>query len=393
MLPSGWPAAPRTPGTLSGVRILDLSRILAGPYAAMLLGDLGADVIKVEHPDGDDTRRWGPPFVGKTAAYFLAANRNKRAILADFLEPADNALVTYLADHADVVVENFRPGSLRNVGLDYESLRERNPGLIYCTITGFASDSKDGGRPGFDLVVQAMGGIMSVTGETDRDPVKVGVPISDLVAGMHATVAVLAALYEREQTGRGTHIEVPLLDATVASLVNQSMNWLVGNQQSGPMGSDHPTVVPYRGFRTASGDMVVAVGSDRQFAALCAVVGRPEWISDARTATNDARRENREWLTGELEAILAKGSRDEWLERMAASGVPCGPIRTVSEVFSEGDVTERMVRQIESPVLGALPQVLSPFLLDGKHAPIDLAPPGLGEHDLAIRRAVGAEVM
>jgi crotonobetainyl-CoA:carnitine CoA-transferase CaiB-like acyl-CoA transferase len=371
------------------VRVLDLSRVVAGPYAAMLLGDLGADVIKVEHPDGDETRRWGPPFRGGTAAYFLAVNRNKRGITADFRDPEDNALVRRLADQAQIVIENFRPGSLANVGLDYETLRMTNPRLVHCTITGFPSDGPHRTRPGFDLVAQAMGGLMSVTGDAGGRPVKVGVPTADLTTAMHATVAVLAALYERDRTGLGRLVEVALIDAQVSALANQAMNWLLGGIDPQRMGSDHPNVAPYRAFQTATGDIVVAVGNDNQFASLCIAIERPTWASDPRFRTNTARLEHRVLLDAELEPLFASAGRDEWLALLDSHDVPCGPVRSVAEVFADPDVTDRLVRSTHSFVMGDVPQVLSPFRFDGQYPVISLPPPGLGEHDAAIREASG----
>jgi crotonobetainyl-CoA:carnitine CoA-transferase CaiB-like acyl-CoA transferase len=384
-----WPSVERSPGPLSGIRVLDLSRVLAGPYATMLLADLGADVIKVEHPDGDEPRRWGPPFLGGTAVYHLAMNRNKRSLRLDLKDPDDCSVARQLAANADVIVENFRPGSLAAFSLDADSVRVDNPGCVYCTISAFGSDSELRMRPGYDLVVQAMGGIMGVTGEPGRPPVKVGVPNADLAAGMYATVAVLAALFqrehERENKAPGRNVEVALLDAQVAFLANQSMNWLAGGMDPQPLGSDHPNVAPYGAFETGTGFIVVAVGNDKHFRQLCAAVGRPAWAEDPRFASNGLRVQHREVLRAELTNVLKASPSAYWLDTLTASGVACGPVRSISEVFADPLVTERMVRTVPDPVVGEVPQVLSPFRFDGKSSPIDLPPPSLGSHDDDIR--------
>ncbi len=365
--------------------MLDLSRVLAGPYAAMLLADLGADVIKVEHPEGDEPRRWGPPFMGATAVYHLAMNRNKRSLRLNLKDAADRSLARQLAATADVIIENFRPGSLRAYGLDEVSVRAANPKCVYCTVSAFGSDGDQRMRPGYDLVVQAMGGIMAITGEAGRPPVKVGVASADLAAGMYAAVGILGALFQREQEGRGRHVEVALMDAQVASLANQSMNWLAGGMDPQPLGSDHLNVAPYGGFETADGYIVIAVGSDMHFRRLCAAIGRPGWAEEPRFATNALRVEHRDLLRARLTTVLKTRASSHWLEVIESAGVACGPVRRVSEVFADPLVTERMVRMVPDPVLGEVPQVLSPFRFDGQPPAIDLPPPALGSHDDQIR--------
>jgi len=356
----------------------------------MLLADLGADVLKIEHPDGDETRRWGPPFVGDTAAYYLAINRNKRSVTGDLSDAVDNAMVRELASVSDVIIENFRPGALKRFNLDYATVRTSNPLVVYCTITGFGSDGPESARPGFDLVVQAMGGLMSITGEASGDPVKVGIASADLLAGTHATIAVLGALMERTVTGQGKAVEVSLLDTQIATLVNQAMNWLVGGIVPERMGSDHPNVVPCRAFPTATGHMVVVVGTDKQFRALCDVVGRPELARDERFSTNVARVANRDRLVADLSEIFWQRDRAEWLVALESADVPCGPVRNIDEVFNDPIVADRMVRHIDG-VYGNVPQVVSPFRLDGKYPAVDLPPPILGEHNDQFRQSALSE--
>lgn len=388
--PADWPAADGLRGPLAGVRVLDLSRVLAGPWATMVLGDLGADVIKVEAPAGDATRHWGPPFLGDTAVYYLTANRNKRSIAVDLAEPASRAAVRRLAAAADVVVENFRTGGAERFGLGYDDLRDVNPGCVYCSITGFGSDTARTREPAYDLVVQAAGGIMGITGAAGEPPVKVGVASADIFTGLYAAGAILAALVERASTGTGSRIEVSLMDSQVATLGNQALNWLAAGFNPQRLGSDHPNVAPYGAFATASEYIVVAVGSDEQFAGLADVLGRPDWPRDERFSTNLARVANRELLRGELERVLRSGSAESWLARLRERLVPCGPVRDVAAVFADADVSERLVHAVEHPSLGSVPQVLSPFRFDGAWPAVTQPPPALGQHTDEILAHLGS---
>jgi crotonobetainyl-CoA:carnitine CoA-transferase CaiB-like acyl-CoA transferase len=388
-----WSEGEGVAGPLAGVKVLDLSRVLAGPYATMLMADLGADVIKVESPAGVATRGGGPPFVEDTAVYYLTANRGKRSVVLDLTTGEGQAAALALASAADVLVENFRPGGARRFGLAYENVRAVNPRCVYCSITGFGTGSEREHDPTYDLVVQAAGGIMGITGVDGEPPVKVGVATADLMAGLYAVTATLSALLERERTEAGRHVEISLMDAQVASLGNQALNWLAAGLNPGRLGSDHPNVVPYGAFLTGSDYIVVAVGNDAQFGRLAAAVDRTEWAADARFSTNGARVANREALRVALEAILCTRPADAWLEALRAAGVPCGPVRDVAAVFADPEVRERMVRSIPHPRLGSVPQVLSPFRFDGAPAAALRHPPELGEHtdevlaDLEDRRA------
>ena len=302
----------KAPLPLAGLRVLDLSRILAGPYAAQLLGDLGADVIKVEHPHGDDTRRWGPPEFEGGAAYFLTCNRNKRSVALDLADPRDHAALLELVAGADVLLENFKVGGLARFGLDHASLAPRFPRLIYCSITGFGQTGPDAGRLGYDAMIQAMSGLMSVTGPDADHPTKVGVAVADLSTGLHAAVAILAALLERQRSGRGQYIDLALLDVQVAGLANVAMNFLCTGHVPRPLGDAHPTIVPYQSFATADRRLMIAVGNDAQFRSFCAVLDEP-WADDPRFATNPARVAHREPLVAAIAARLAERPRDRWL--------------------------------------------------------------------------------
>jgi crotonobetainyl-CoA:carnitine CoA-transferase CaiB-like acyl-CoA transferase len=353
----------------------------------MLLGDLGADVIKVEPPDGDSTRHWGPPFVGDTAAYYLAANRNKRSVVLNLKDPGDLAIVQRLVGAADVVVENLRTDSAARFGLSYEEIARRNEQCVVCTITGFARGSEREHDPAYDLVVQAAGGMMGITGIEGMPPVKVGVATADLMAGLFASTAIVSALLGRDARGRGCHIEVPLMDVQVASLANQGLNWLAGGLNPERMGSDHPNVTPYGAYATEDGYIVVAVGTDAQFKDLGHAIGRPELGEDPRFATNTARIERRAELRSALESVLVTRPGAKWIEVLRAAGVPCAPVRDVAEVFTDPDVAGRLVRFVQHPRLGEVPQVLSPIRLDGESLPIVLPPPDLGADTAAVRGA------
>jgi crotonobetainyl-CoA:carnitine CoA-transferase CaiB-like acyl-CoA transferase len=366
---------------LQGVRVLDLSRVLAGPYATMVLGDLGADVLKVEHPErGDDTRHWGPPFAGGESAYFLSVNRNKRSIGVDLKNQEGLERIKTLAAGADVVIENWRRGALEKLGLGYEALREENPDLIYCSITGFGP-GPDEDRPGYDFLVQARGGVMGITGQPGGEPTKVGVAISDIVCGLFASNAILAALYRRSATGEGTRIEVPLFESTLGWLANRGQEYLVSGKDTGLIGNAHPSIVPYQTFHASDKPLVVAVGNDTQFANLCRALGRPELAEDGRYATNPDRVSNRQTLIVELQQEFGKRTADEWAKEIRAAGVPSGPVNTLADVFADEHVLgSGMLQDLDHPSAGPLRMVASPVIADGEHLPIRHSPPTLGQH-------------
>ncbi len=369
---------------LEGLSVLDLSRVLAGPYATMVLGDLGADVLKVEHPErGDDTRHWGPPFaggVGGESAYFLSINRNKRSVGLDLKEPDDLARLKELAAGADVLIENWRRGALEKLGLGYEDLREANPALIYCSITGFGP-GPDQDRPGYDFLVQARGGVMGITGHPGEEPTKVGVAISDIVCGLFASNAILAALHRRSVTGEGARIEVPLFESTLGWLANRGQEYLVSGEDSGLIGNAHPSIVPYQTFDASDKPLVVAVGNNTQFVNLCEAIGRPELAEDERYATNPDRVANRKALIAELQKEFPRRTADEWTEEIRGAGVPCGPVNTLADVFADEHVVDSGILQdVEHPTAGTLRMVASPLLVDGERLPIRRPPPTLGQH-------------
>ena len=389
-------------GPLSHLRVLDLSRVLAGPWAGQILGDLGAEVIKIERPGtGDDTRSWGPPYLqgadGNTelSAYFLTANRNKQSLAVDIAHPEGQALVRKLVAESDVVLENFKVGGLKRYGLDHDSLRRINPKLIYCSITGFGQDGPYASRPGYDFLIQAMGGLMSITGQPDGEPgagpMKVGVALTDIMTGLYATIGVLAALSHRDRTGEGQYVEAALLDVQVACLANQAMNYLSTGKAPARMGNAHPNIVPYQDFPTADGNMVLTVGNDQQFARLCDVLGHPEWASDERFATNRARVANRKELIPKLRQATVMRSTREWVGILEQAGVPCGPVNTLDQVFEDPQVLARGMRQtVTHPSLGEVPTVGNPIKL--KLTPVDYrtAPPLLGEQsEQVLQRVAG----
>jgi glutaryl-CoA transferase len=366
---------------LEGVRVLDLSRVLAGPYATMVLADLGADVIKVEHPErGDDTRHWGPPFAGGESAYFLSVNRNKRSIAVDLKDPEGLQRVKRLAAGADVLIENMRRGALERFGLGYEALGELNPDLIYCSVTGFGP-GKDRDRPGYDFLIQARAGVMGITGSPDGEPTKVGVAIADIVCGLYAATAILAALRRREDTGEGARIEVPLFEATLGWLANRGQEYLVSGEDKGRMGNAHPTIVPYQTFDASDRAVAVAVGNDAQFRRLCEAIGRPELADDERYATNPARVANREELVEILQQEFSRLTADEWVERIREARVPAGPVNALADVFSDEHVLSSGILQtVEHPAAGVLKMLASPLLVDGERPPVRRPPPTLGQH-------------
>ncbi len=386
-----------TASALQGIRVLDLSRVLAGPWASQLLGDLGADVIKVERPGaGDDSRSWGPPWVeagdadNRQAAYFQCTNRNKRSITIDMATPEGQAEVRALAARADVVLENFKVGGLKGYGLDYESLKAINPRLIYCSITGFGQTGPYAKRAGYDFLIQGMGGLMSLTGRADGDegagPQKVGVALVDIMTGLYATIGVLAALQHRERSGQGQHVDLALLDVQVATLANQAANYLASGEAPRRLGNAHPNIVPYQDFPTADGDMILAIGNDGQFARFCAIAGHPEWSSDERFATNPARVANRALLIPLLRQATVMRTTAEWIAALEAQAVPCGPINRIDQVFADPQVQARGMKiEVAHPAFGSVPLVANPIRLSATPVQYRIAPPMLGEHSDAVR--------
>ena len=387
------------PAALSHITVLDLSRVLAGPWSGQTLADLGADVIKIERPGvGDDTRAWGPPYLKDAAgndtresAYFLSANRGKKSLTVDISQPEGQDIIRRLAAQSDILLENYKVGQLKKYGLDYASLRAVNPRLIYCSITGFGQDGPDAQRAGYDFMIQGMGGLMSVTGAPDgvpgAGPVKVGVAVTDLMTGMYATVGVLAALAQRERSGVGQQIDIALLDVQVAMLANQASNYLVGGQVPGRLGNAHPNIVPYQAFASADGHLILAVGNDRQFGAFCAVAGHAEWAADERFASNAARVRQRAALVALIEPVLRTRATRTWLAQLEQAGVPCGPINTLDQVFAEPQVRHRRLeRRLPHALVDALPTVAIPLRMSASTDAGVCAPPLLGQHTHEILR-------
>lgn len=370
------------PAPLSGLRVLDLSRVLAGPLATMTLADLGADVIKVERPDmGDDTRQWGPPFQGDDAAYFLSLNRNKRSVVIDLKSAEGVAAVRRLATEHDVLIENFRPGLMAGLGLALEELREVNPRLVTCSLTAFGDDASEAAeRPGYDIIMQALSGLMSITGERGGGPTKTGVALLDVITGLYATVGILAALAERERTGRGRHVSVSLFEASVAGMVNQAANYLIGGVVPHASGSQHPNIVPYQAFHASDRPFILAAGNDRLFRRVCESLNRPAWADDERFVTNEARVRNRETLVSLLAHVFSTRPASRWLGLLAEAGVPCAPIRGMDEVFSSPE-GEAAVETVQDPGRSTqLKLVRDPIRFDDQTLPTRLPPPRLGEH-------------
>ena len=365
---------------LSAIRVADFSRVLAGPLATMVLGDLGADVVKVERPGtGDDTRAWGPPFVGDDAAYFLSLNRNKRSVVLDLATDEGRAAARRLALSSDVVVENFRPGLMRSFGLGYADLAGERPDLVYCSLTAFGEEEGSASRPGYDIIVQALSGLMSFTGHPGGEPTKVGVALLDVICGLYAASGIQAALVGRARTGRGARITVSLFDASVAALVNQAANHLLGGTVPEPMGNQHPNIVPYQLFESADRPFILAAGNDRLFARTCEVLGRPELAGDERFATNEARVRNRRELIPMLQDAFHERPSDRWIAALEAAAVPCAPVRRVDEVFASPEGAA-LVQQVEDPERGVLRLVAAPIRVDGLVTPARRPPPRLGEH-------------
>jgi formyl-CoA transferase len=370
------------PLPLEGVRVLDLSRVLAGPYCTMMLGDLGADVLKVERPGtGDDTRQWGPPFAAGESAYYLCCNRNKRSLTLNLKARAGREIAARLAERSDVLVENFLPGTLDAWGLSYAELARANPRLIYCSITGFGHTGPRRDEPGYDIMIQAMAGVMSITGEADGPPMKLGVAISDITAGIFASSAILAALYAREQSGAGQQIDMALFDSTIAWLANVGSNYLVSGAVPGRQGTAHPNIVPYQAFEASDQSLIVAVGNDAQFARLCTTIGLGALAADPRFETNALRVQNRSELIPLLAAKFACRPASEWLRELERAGVPCGPVNTVDRVFADLQTAAReMVIEVPHPTIGRLKLAGSPLKLASVDQVPRRPPPLLGEH-------------
>jgi crotonobetainyl-CoA:carnitine CoA-transferase CaiB-like acyl-CoA transferase len=375
---------------LARIRVLDLSRVLAGPYCTMLLSDLGADVVKVERPGvGDETRTWGPPYIAGEAAYFLSVNRGKRSVAIDLSRPEGRDLAQRLARRADVVLENFRAGTADRLGLGYDELSRNNPGLVYCSIGGFGTGRVPEGRPGYDFVLQAESGLMAVTGEADGRPLKVGVAVVDVLSGYAAATAVLAALVARGSTGRGERIEISLLDTALSALVNVAQSTLVTGSEARRYGNAHPNIVPYETFATAEGELALAAANDGLYRRLCTVIGRPDLADDERYATNPARVAHRDELTAELRAIFATRRADEWITLLAAAGVPAGKVRGVLDAIEEAERAGRAATTtVEHPTGGTLTMIASPLRPDsGVRKPEP--PPLLGQHTREVLAELG----
>lgn len=378
-------------GALSDILVLDLTRVLAGPYCTMMLGDFGADVIKIERPGrGDDTRHWGPPFTESgLSAYYVCVNRNKRSVTLNLKSEAGREVLRDLASRADILVENFKVGTMDRLGVGYDSLRERNPGLIYCAVTGYGQTGPYHERPGYDTVIQAQGGIMSITGPADGAPHKVGVAIVDITAGFNALASILAALHHRDRTGEGQYIDIALFDAQLGWLANIASNYLVSGEPPQRYGNGHATIVPYQTVVTADGYLMLAVGNDGQFARLCEVIGRPELAEDQRFATNPARVEHRDDLIPILEEIFETRPTQAWIEDLLDAGVPCGPVNDIPTALSDPQAQARdMVQEIEHPQAGTIPLVGPVPKLRETPAEIRRAPPLLGEHTEEVLRDV-----
>ncbi len=371
-------------GLLSGVKVIELARILAGPWAGQTLADLGADVIKVEAPEGDDTRNWGPPFVDqdgeRTAAYFHATNRGKRSVICDFRTEEGQATVRDLVADADILIENFKVGGLAKYGLDFKSLHEVNPRLIYCSITGFGQDGPYAHRAGYDFIIQGMAGLMSITGDPAGQPQKVGVAVTDLFTGVYATTAILAALHQRSVTGLGQQIDVALMDVATGILANQAMNYLVGGKTPQMMGNAHPNLAPYAVFDCADGWIILATGNDGQYGRLCEILGLPEMAADPQFLRNSDRVSNREAMTALLNAQTKRWSKNDLLTACEAKGVPAGPINDIEEVFADPQVVARGM-QIAP---GGLPGVRSPMTFSAAELTLDRPAPRLGQHQQEI---------
>ena len=385
-------------GPLTGIKVLDMTRVLAGPWAGQVLADMGADVIKVERVGrGDDTRGWAPPFVKNAngqdsteAAYYHCANRGKKSITVDFTTNEGQEIIRKLLADTDIVLENYKVGALAKYGLDYENLRADFPGLIYASITGFGQDGPYRDRAGYDFMIQGMSGLMSVTGEPESDPQKVGVALTDVMSGLYASIAVLGALRHRDVSGEGQHIDLALMDVAVAAMANQAQNYLASGAAPQRMGNAHPNLVPYNVFKTSDGHVIIAVGNDGQFARLAKLLGQGGWAIDPRFKTNTARVKNRDQLIGYMNQIIRTRRRDAWLTDLSKANIPCGPINDMKDVFNDKQVQHRGLKmRLTHPELGPVPMVKSPINYSVTEQEYDLAPPKLGEHTDEILKGAG----
>jgi formyl-CoA transferase/CoA:oxalate CoA-transferase len=379
------------PGSLSGLTVIDFTRVLSGPYCTMVLADHGARVIKLEHPvRGDDTRHWGPPFVGEESAYFLSINRNKESLTLDFKQPAGQRILHQLLAGADVVVENFRPGTLDAAGFGAAAVLEQYPRIVYCSISGYGQTGPRREEPGYDAVMQAEGGLMSITGEADGPALRLGVAITDIVSGLFAAQGVMAALIAREKTGRGQQVDIGMLDATAALLTYQAGNYFVSGQVPGRLGNRHPTIVPYESFHASDGEFVIAGGNDEIWRRLCRVIGRPGLADDPRYCTNKARVTRYGEVRAELESALGKRTRAEWVRELTAAGVPCGSVREISEVLADPQLAAReMVAEVAHATIGTARVISSPVKLSETPPSVRTAPPTLGQHTTAVLHELG----
>jgi crotonobetainyl-CoA:carnitine CoA-transferase CaiB-like acyl-CoA transferase len=388
-------------GPLQGFRVLDLSRILAGPWASQMLADLGAEVIKIERPgSGDDTRAWGPPYMPDESAaattesaYFHGANRGKQSLCIDMGNPRGQALIRDLVQHSDVLIENFKVGGLARYGLDYDSLNAINSKLVYCSITGFGQTGPYAARAGYDFMIQAMGGMMSVTGEADGQPMKIGVALADVLTGLYAANAIQAALIHQRESGQGQYIDMALLDVQVATLANQAMNYLATGNSPRRLGNAHPNIVPYQAFQTADGFIILAVGNDAQFERFCDLAGKPELGADTRFQKNSERVKHREALVPQVEEIMRSKTSADWLEQLHARGIPCGPINDIEQVFADPQVQHRGLQlELDHPVAGKVASVANPIRFSQTPIEYDQAPPLLGQHtDAVLQRILGLD--
>ena len=377
-------------GPLTGFKVLDMSRILAGPWAGQMLADLGAEVIKIERPGpGDDTRHWGPPYLrdkdgrdSDDAAYFFCANRGKQSVTVDITQPEGQEIIRQLASQCDALIENYKVGGLAKYGLDYPSLQQLNPQLVYCSITGFGQTGPYAGRPGYDFLIQGMAGLMSLTGEPDSQggsPVKVGVAVTDLLTGLYAANAIQGALLERNQSGLGQYIDLALLDVQVAALANQASNYLIGGEIPQRLGNAHPNIVPYQAFSTADGHIILAVGNQGQFERLCQILGKPDWFKDQRYHSNSARVENRQQLCTQISQLLEQRSSEDWLTALEQQQIPCGPINNLEQVFNDPQVLARnMLVNIEERRSGELTLAANPINYSRSQINYSVPPPELG---------------
>ncbi|HEX3246057.1 MAG TPA: CoA transferase [Chloroflexota bacterium] len=372
---------------LQGIRVLDFSRILAGPYCTMVLADMGAEVIKIERPGtGDETRAWGP-FVGGESAYFLCVNRNKKSVTVDLSKPPGQTIIRELATTADVLVENFRPGTMEKLGLGYDDLRTINPRLIYCAISGFGRSGPDKDRAGVDVIVEGVGGLMSITGEPDGPPVKVGVAIIDVATALHAHGAITAALFERERTGRGRRLDFSLLEVQIATLINIGSDYLIGGIVPKRWGSAHTSIVPYQAFEASDGYVVVGAINESLWLRFCEAIERPEFARDPRFASNELRSQHRSELLALIQPVFLGRTRADWLERFRSQGIPCGPINTLDEVYRDAQVEHLgIVQEVEHPTAGRIKLAGSPIRADHEQLPVRLPPPRLGQHTEEVLR-------